>query len=127
MLIRRGCSERRIVLAAAACVPLMVVIPTISNDYKLALDVFSLAVLAAVIATMRREPGLTWVTLFGVLAFTMVFLAESSRLIAPSLQTSKYAFPLVLQALLLVAVLTADRRAAVAPAPAPCRSELSRL
>ena len=127
VLIRRGCSERRIVLAAAACVPLMVVIPTISNDYKLALDVFPLAVLAAVIATMRREPGLTWVTLFGVLAFTMVFLAESSRLIAPSLQTSKYAFQLVLQALLLVAVLTADRRAAVAPTPAPCRSELSRL
>ena len=117
VLIRRGCSERRIVLAAAACVPVMVVIPTISNDYKLVLSVFPLAVLAAVIATMRREPAMAWITLFGVLAFAMIFLAGSSHVIAPSLQTSKYAFQVALQALLLVVVLIADGRPARSAPP----------
>jgi hypothetical protein len=129
LLIGRGCSDRRIVLAAAACVPVMVVVPTISNDYKLVLSVFPLAVLAAVVATMRREPRMAWIALFGALAFTMVFLAGSSHVVAPSLQTSKYAFQVVLQALLLAVVLLADRRPPQ-PAPAsasmPGKSELAR-
>jgi len=118
-LFRRDSSDRRIVLAAAACVPVMAVVPTISNDYKLVLSVFPLAVLAAVVATMRREPGMVWIGLFGLLAFAMVFLAASSHVIAPSLETSKYLFQLVVQALLLVVVLLTDGRPArSAPAQA---------
>jgi hypothetical protein len=119
VLVRRGYTDRRIVLAAAACVPPMVVVPTVSNDYKLVLCVFPLAVLAAVLATMRRRPGVLWAALFGVLSFAMMFLARSSSVVAPSLQTSKYAWLVVLQVLLLIVVLMTDRQGAKqAPAPA---------
>jgi hypothetical protein len=105
VLVRRGWSARGAVLAAAASVPLMGIVPAISHDYKLVLCVFPLSVLAAVVATMRRRPDAVWVVLFGVLGFAMVFLARSSILIAPSLQSSKYALLVVLQLLLLAVVL----------------------
>ena len=57
VLLRRGWSDRGAVLAAAACVPLMAIVPAVSNDYKLVVCVFPLAVLAAVVATMRRATG----------------------------------------------------------------------
>jgi hypothetical protein len=107
-LFRRGLSERRIVLAAAACTPIMVIVPNVSNDYKLVLCVFPLAVLCAVVATMRREPAMAWVALFGALAFSMVFLAASSELLMPSLETSKYLFQVVMQVLLLAVVLATE-------------------
>ena len=50
VLIRRGWSDRTAVLAAAACVPVMSVVPAISHDYKLVLYVFPLAVLVAFVA-----------------------------------------------------------------------------
>ena len=106
-LVRRGWSERGGVLAAAACVPMMLIVPTVSNDYKLVLCVFPLAVLAAVVATMRREPGALWAVLFGVLSFAMIFLARSTIVVAPSLQASKYTLLLVVQALLLAVVVLA--------------------
>jgi hypothetical protein len=108
-LFRRGWSDRGAVLAAAACVPPMAIVPAVSNDYKLVLCVFPLAVLAVVVATMRREPGAAWVVLFGALAFTMIFLARSTILVAPSLQASKYTLLVVLQVLLVAVVLMTGR------------------
>jgi len=104
VLVRRGWSDRRAVLAAAACVPVMGVVPAISHDYKLVLYVFPLAVLAAVIATMSRRDLAVWSVLFGLLALAMMFLSRSSLVIAPSLVASKYALLVLLQLLLLFVV-----------------------
>jgi len=101
LLVRRGWTDRRAVLAAAACVPVMGVVPAISHDYKLVLCVFPLAVLAAVIATMSRRNLALWSGSFGLLALATIFLARSSLVIAPSLLASKYALLLLLQLLLL--------------------------
>ena len=110
VLFRRGWSDRSAVLAAAACVPLMAIVPAVSNDYKLVLCVFPLAVLAAVVATMRRAPAAAWTVLFGALAFLMMDLARSTMLIAPSLQGSKYLLLVLMQVLLLVVVWLTDDR-----------------
>ncbi len=101
-LVRRGWSERGAVLASAACVPLMAIVPPVSNDYKLVLCVFPLAVLAATVASLRREPPIAWIVAFGALSFAMTFLARSTLLVAPSLQGSKYTLLVLLQVLLLV-------------------------
>ena len=111
VVVRRGWSDRRAVLAAAACVPLMGVVPAISHDYKLVLCVFPLAVLAAVIATISRRNPLVWSLLFGVLALAMMLLSRSSLVTAPSLQNSKYALIVLLQVLLLVVVWQTERGA----------------
>ena len=112
LLLRRGWSDRRAVLAAAACVPVMGVVPAISHDYKLVLYVFPLAVLAAVIATMSRRDLAVWSALFGLLALAMMFLSRSSLVIVPSLQGSKYALLVLLQLLLLVVVWETEQGAA---------------
>src|SRR5450759_4808239 len=104
LLVRRGWSDRRAVLAAAACVPVMGVVTAISHDYRLVLCVFPLAVLAAVIATMSRRGLAEWCVLFGLLALAMMFLSRSSLVIVPSLQGSKYALLVLLQLLLLYVV-----------------------
>ncbi len=116
-LMRRGWNDRNAVLAAAACVPLMAIVPAVSNDYKLVLCVFPLAVLAGVVATMKREPGTAWAVLFGALSFVMIFLGRSTILVAPSLQGSKYTLLVVVQVLLLVVVVMTGREP-VAPAGA---------
>jgi len=113
LLVRRGWSDRRAVLAAAACVPVMGVVPAISHDYKLVLYVFPLAVLAAVIATMSRRDLAVWSVLFGLLAMAMMLLSRSSLLIAPSLFASKYALLVLLQLLLLYVVWQTEQGAAV--------------
>jgi len=105
ILVRRGWSDRGAVVAAAACVPLMGIVPSISHDYRLVLCVFPLTVLAATVSTMRREPGAVWTMLFGVLALAMIFLGRSSLVVAPSLQASKYTMLVVVQLLLLAVVL----------------------
>jgi len=114
VLLRRGWSERGAVLAAAACVPPMAIVPAVSNDYKLVLCVFPLAVLAVLVSTMKRAP-VVWTALFGVLAFVMIFLARSTMLVAPSLQGSKYTLLVVVQVLLLAAVLLTDPRRMARP------------
>jgi hypothetical protein len=114
VLLRRGWSERGAVLAAAACVPPMAIVPAVSNDYKLVLCVFPLAVLAVLVSTMKRAP-VVWTALFGVLAFVMIFLARSTMLVAPSLQGSKYTLLVVVQVLLLAAVLPTDPRRMARP------------
>jgi hypothetical protein len=123
-LLRRGWSDRGAVLAAAACVPLMAIVPAVSNDYKLVICVFPLAVLAVVVTTMERRPPVVWAVLFGALSFTMIFLARSTIVVAPSLQASKYTLLVVLQVLLLVVVRMTDqqretRGATVRIAPEP--------
>jgi hypothetical protein len=118
-LVRRGWSDRRAVLCAAACVPPMAIMPAVSNDYKLVLCVFPLAVLAVVVATMERAPQAAWAVLFGALSFLMIFLARSTVLVAPSLQASKYTLLVLMQLLLLVVVLMTDgERGQAARAPA---------
>ena len=113
ILVKRGWSDRHAVVAAAASVPLMGIVPSLSNDYRLVLCVFPLAVLVALIGTMRREPEAAWVLLFGVLALAMMLLARSSLVVAPSLQGSKYALLVLLQGLLLaVTLLTRDAEGA---------------
>jgi len=103
-LVRRGWNDRNAVLAAAACVPPMAIVPAVSNDYKLVLCVLPLAVLAVVVATMERAPAAAWAVLFGAVAFLMIFLARSTIVVAPSLQASKYTLLVALQVLLLVVV-----------------------
>ena len=88
-------------LAAAACVPVMSVVPAISHDYKLVLYVFPLAVLVAFLGTLTRRDLLLWSALFGLLAWAMIQLSRSSLVIAPALQNSKYAMIVLVQALLL--------------------------
>ena len=117
LLVRRGWSDRRGVLAAAACVPVMGVVPAISHDYKLVLYVFPLAVLAAVIATMRRRDLAVWSLLFGLLALALMLLSRSSLVIAPALLASKYALVVLVQVLLLYVVWQTEQGAA-APTPA---------
>jgi hypothetical protein len=101
IVIRRGWSERRVVLVSAACVPVMCTFPSISNDYRLVLLAFPLSVLAAATATVPRG-GPLWALLFMAAGFEFFLLARSSRLIAPSLQGSKFALIVGLQVLLLV-------------------------
>jgi len=115
LLVRRGWNDRRAVLAAAACVPVMGVVPAISHDYKLVLYVFPLAVLAAVIATMSRRDLAVWSVLFGLLALAMMFLSRSSLVIAPSLVASKYTLLVLLQLLLLSVVWQTEQSAAEPP------------
>ena len=106
VLVRRGWNERNAVLASAACVPLMAIVPPVSNDYKLVLCVFPLAVLATTVSTLRREPPIAWIVVFGALSYAMIFLARSTILVAASLQGSKYTLLVLLQVLLLVIVLS---------------------
>jgi len=115
LLVRRGWSDRRAVLAAAACVPVMGVVPAISHDYKLVLYVFPLAVLAAVIATMSRRDLTVWSVLFGLLALALMFLSRSSLVVAPSLVGSKYALVVLIQLLLLYAAWQTEESAAEPP------------
>jgi hypothetical protein len=102
LLVRRGWSDRAAVLAAAACVPVMGVVPAISHDYKLVWYVFPLAVLAAVVTTLRRRGGVPWTLLFGLLALAMMFLGRSSLVNVPSLMGSKYVLIVLVQMLFLV-------------------------
>jgi hypothetical protein len=101
VLVRRGWATRSAVLAAAACVPVMSVVPSISHDYKLVLCVFPLAVLVAFVAALPRRDLLVWSLVFGLLAWAMVQLSRSSLVTAPSFLSSKYAMILLVQALLL--------------------------
>ena len=101
LLVRRGWSQRTAVLAAAASVPVMSVVPSISHDYKLVLYVFPLAVLVAVAGAWSRRDLLVWSLLFGLLAWVLVQLSRSALVIAPAFLNSKYAMILLVQALLL--------------------------
>ena len=101
LAIRRGWTVRSVVLAAAACVPVMSVVPSISHDYKLVLYVFPLAVLVAFVAALPRRDLLVWSVVFGLLVWAMLQLSRSSLVIAPAFLESKYAMILLVQALLL--------------------------
>jgi len=105
LLVRRGWSARRAVLAAAACVPVMSVAPGISHDYKLVICVLPVAVLAAALSALQGRGSLTWALLFGLAAWAFVALARASLVVAPSLQASKYLMIVLLQVLLLAVVL----------------------
>ena len=102
VVMRRGWSARRAVLVSAACIPVMCTFPSISNDYRLVLLVFPLSVLAAMTAAMRRDGGPLWALLFMAVGFEFFLLARSSRVVAPSLQGSKFALIVGLQLLLLI-------------------------
>ena len=103
ILMRRGWSSRRAVVLAAASVPAMAVLPTLSNDYKLVLFVFPLAVLAAVLARSGAERGRLWWCLgFGVLLWLFVFMGRSSVFHPWALVGSKYSLAVLVQAMLLV-------------------------
>ena len=101
VVIRRGWSDRTAVLAAAACVPVMSVVPAISHDYKLVLYVFPLAVLVAFVAVQTRRDLLAWSVVFGLTAWAMLQLSRSSLVIEPALWNSKWAMIVLVQALLL--------------------------
>jgi hypothetical protein len=101
VVMRRGWSARGAVLASAACVPVMCTLPSISNDYRLVLLVFPLSILAAATAALRRGGGPLWALLFLAVGSESFLLARSSRLIAPSLQGSKFVLIVGLQVLLL--------------------------
>jgi hypothetical protein len=102
VVMRRGWSARRAVLVSAACIPVMCTFPSISNDYKLVLLLFPLSILAVVTATTRRHGGPLWALLFMAVGSEFFLLARSSRVIAPSLQGSKFLLIVGLQVLLLI-------------------------
>jgi hypothetical protein len=102
VVMRRKWSARGAVLASAACVPVMCTLPSISNDYRLVLLVFPLSVLATATAGLRNDGGPLWALLFLAVGSEFFLLARSSRLIAPSLQGSKFALIVGLQVLLLI-------------------------
>lgn len=110
LLIRRGWSDSNAVLFAAASVPLMNCVPTVSHDYKLVLLVYPLAVLSAAVASMKSVSLTVWGILFWLLGFEMVFLARSTSLPMPAVVLqNKYPLVLLLQALLLTVVLVHGR------------------
>jgi len=123
VLIKRGWSDRGAVLAAAACVPVMCYVPSVSHDYKLVLLVFPLAVLAVVVATMKRDSRTLWSVLFWLLGVEMVFLARSTLLMTPfSSLRNKYPLLLLVQMLLLaVALMSGGGNAKEADPPAALR------
>ena len=88
-------------LAAAACVPVMSVVPSISHDYKLVLYVFPLAVLVGFVAVADppRPPCLE--PRLRSAAWAMLQLSRSSLVIVPTFLNSKYAMIVLVQALLL--------------------------
>ena len=109
VVMRRGWSARRVILVSAACVPVMCTVTSISNDYRLVLLVFPLSVLAAVTAAWRRDGGRLWALMFMAVGFEFFLLARSSRLVAPSLQGSKFALIAGLQVLLLIVAAFEER------------------
>jgi hypothetical protein len=117
VLVRRGWCARGAVIGAAACVPLMGVVPAVSVEYQLVLCVFPLTVLAALVASARGRGALLWSVQFGLVAWAMMMLARSSVVVAPSLQTSKYALLVLLQLLLLAAACLNVRYGSVNEAP----------
>ncbi len=123
LLVRRGWSERRAVLAAASCVPVMSVVPAISHDYKLVLCVFPLAVAGAGLAAMNDRGALLWALLFGLLSWAMLQLARASMVIAPSLQNSKYLMLVLVQVVLFAVAVTETRGAGGASADAGASDE----
>jgi hypothetical protein len=105
LLMRRGWTTRRAVLLAASCIPLMGVVPTLSNDYKLVLFVFPLAVIAATLGSMaapRERVG--WCLSLGVLGWLIVMMSRSTAFHGMTLVGSKYSLVVVLQLLLLYVV-----------------------
>ena len=102
VVMRRGWSAHRAVVVSAACIPVMCTFPSISIDYRLVLLVFPLSVLAAATAAMRHDAGPLWALLFMAVGFEFLLLSRSSRVVAPSLQGSKFALILGLQVLLLI-------------------------
>ena len=105
VLIRRGWSDRGAVLVAAASVPVMGLVPSVSNDYKLVLVVFPLAVLVVVMTTVQLKSMALWSGLFGLLGLEMVLLARSTVLAGWSVFANKYPLLVVLQVLILATVL----------------------
>jgi hypothetical protein len=114
ILIGRGWSQRGAVLLAAASVPLMSIVPSVSHDYKLVLLVFPLAVLAsllAVPATTARDSPVLRSALLGLLAVDMVLLSTPTLLWGTAGLGNKYPLLVLMQLLCLAVVLgTAPRR-----------------
>jgi hypothetical protein len=103
VVMRRGWSSRRAVVLAAASVPPMAVLPTLSNDYKLVLFVFPLAVLGACLARSGAVRGRLWWCLgFGALLWLFVFMGRSSVCRPWALLGSKYSLAVLVQVMLLV-------------------------
>ena len=80
VLLRRGWTASRGVLAAAACVPVMCVVPSVSHDYKLVILVFPFAVLAAAVARRRSGGTAGWALWTVALGTVAALLARSSLL-----------------------------------------------
>jgi hypothetical protein len=121
ILIRRGWSQRGGVLLAAASVPLMETVPTVSHDYKLPMMVFPLAVLASILivpATATRFSSGLRSALMGLLALEIVFLSTPSLLCVPAKEHgylgNKYPFLLLLQLLVLGVALLLERKGGMA-------------
>jgi hypothetical protein len=111
VLMRRGWSDERAVLLAASSVPPMAVLPTLSNDYKLVLFVFPLAVLAATVAgSGLRRTRLAWCLSFGVVAWLLVYVARTTAAhMGGELIGSKYSIAILVQVVLLAVALWQGR------------------
>jgi hypothetical protein len=122
LLIRRGWSHSGAVLLAAASVPLMETVPTVSHDYKLPLMVFPLAVLASLLtvpATAKRDSPVLRSALWGLLALEMVCLSTPSLLFIPEEEHgflgNKYPLLVLLQLLVFGVALLFGRNRGRAP------------
>jgi hypothetical protein len=122
ILIRRGWSHRGAVILAAASVPLMITVPTVSHDYKLPMMVFPLAVLASLVtapATAKRDSPVLRGALWGLLSLEMVLLSAATLLFIPGGEHgflgNKYPLLVLLQLLLLGVALVLGRNGGRVP------------
>ena len=105
VLVRRGFSASRAVLAAAAAVPVMGILPSTSHDYKLVLLVLPLAVLVAVVAKAEFRSSISTTALLGLTTLALVVSARSTLLMAPQVVANKLPILFVIQGLILAVVL----------------------
>jgi hypothetical protein len=122
ILIRRGWSHRGAVLLAAASMPLMITLPTVSHDYKLPMMVFPLAVLASLVtapATAKLDSPVLRGALWGLLSLEMILLSAPTLLFIPGEEHgflgNKYPLLVLLQLLLLGVALLLGRNGGRVP------------
>jgi len=105
VLVRQGRSDKGTVLMAASSVPIMAVFPTVSHDYMLVFLVLPLAVIVAMVATMRPFSSPVRSALFAAVSIELAYLARSVSLTPIPVLANKYPLLVGLQAIILVIVL----------------------
>ena len=113
VLFRRKFSASGAVLAAAASVPVMGALPSVSHDYKLVLLVFPMTLIVVAVLAMRRMAFSRWVALLGLAGIELVMLDRSPLVSAPAFLANKYPLLVLVQLTILVLLYLRRDRASV--------------